>query len=361
MIFLRNLLIFLVIVALFSLSNFNNQDRPTKDAVRSRNRSLAGEGRTSNYKTQITVKPYRFLKMLDSKKSQEMIDLVHNINLWILDDLSFPKKLDLFAVDQFANAYFDTEEMALTLPYQFRFEHHTKHPLFTKYAWAHEYGHALFFENIKDIAPRFAQRYLELTQKARTQNNDKEALQILYQEKSLTKVEYKAALKELELLNSSWRTEYEQIGELLAPFDEYAADVVAAIHFSNSETMNDSLFYSYDAKKSGGDAEMRSFERYKPSLAKKGMAYHTFFYKARTELWKYCLNRPRRVEILRRVSRGKLLSLIFNGMGQLIEQRYQQQKFSYTVEEHEKVNDLLWESIDANMLDQNSGEELCGN
>jgi hypothetical protein len=94
-------------------------------------------------------------KSIDCKKVALGAKVVTDIQRMITPALLAPASIQFNMVDVYDNAFFYPLDFSLNVPYQIIFDGYTKNPVFTVAVWAHEFGHAVFNQNIKEVTKKW--------------------------------------------------------------------------------------------------------------------------------------------------------------------------------------------------------------
>lgn len=94
-------------------------------------------------------------KDIDCQKIAVGAKVVSGIQQMLGRDLAAPSSLIFRMVDRYDNAFFDPREISLNVPYQLVLGSYSKAPVYSIAIWAHEFGHAILDQVLRDAAPKW--------------------------------------------------------------------------------------------------------------------------------------------------------------------------------------------------------------
>lgn len=230
--------------------------------------------------------------------------------------LDLPATIGLVIPQTFDSPFFDPMALTLVAPYQMVIDGKSKHPIFTRAVELHEFGHAIFNENMELILkqdPALLKRWTNVkkmivkTAPAKLQLLKRDVLaEMLAKKIEATKASGTSEIMaEFETVKSSLMNEEEKLmsvyvdnqdklqemGELfqaLTPFNEFFADVVSVVVTEDPQSIADALHFSNVTMINYQD---RSFSRRRSRRPQDGEA-HNFYSLSRHYIYKYYLSHP---------------------------------------------------------------------
>lgn len=229
--------------------------------------------------------------------------------------LDLPASIGLIIPQTYDSPFFDPLALTLVAPYQMVIDGRSKNPVFTRGVELHEFGHAIFNENMELVLkkqPALLKRWKNAKKIIGKISNDRAKIlkrdlltEMLAKKAEATKAQSSSPIViELEELKLTLQDEenkmmsvfsdnqmiIEELGELLqalTPYNEFFADVVSVVITENAQSVSSALHFSnYDIP-----YEDRSFERRRSKRPVDGTP-HNFYSLSRNYIYKYYLSNP---------------------------------------------------------------------
>ena len=230
--------------------------------------------------------------------------------------LDLPASIGLIIPQTYDSPFFDPMALTLVAPYQMVINGKSKNPVFTRGVELHEFGHAIFNENMELVlkkSPALLKRWTAAKKIIAKTANDKAKLlkKDLLSEMLVKKIDATKApatspiMAEFEALQLTLQDEehklmsvysdnqqvLEEMGELfqvLTPYNEFFADVVSVVITEDAQSVANALHFS---NYKDIPYEDRSFERRRSKRPQDGTP-HNFYSLSRNYIYKYYLSNP---------------------------------------------------------------------
>ena len=230
--------------------------------------------------------------------------------------LDLPVSIGLIIPQTYDSPFFDPMALTLVAPYQMVIDGRSKNPVFTRGVELHEFGHAIFNENMelvlkkqpallkrwnsakKIISKTAVNRAKILKRDLLSEMLSKKAEAIKAQPSSPIMIELDELSLTLQDEESKLMSVYsdnqmiiQELGELfqaLTPYNEFFADVVSVVITEDPQSVANALHFS---NHKSIPYEDRSFERRRSKRPVDGTP-HNFYSLSRNYIYKYYLSNP---------------------------------------------------------------------
>lgn len=272
----------------------------------------------ANAPTKINLIPLESQFITIETKDQAVV--LNNVNKSIKEIsggiLDLPASISIIVPQNYDSPFFDPLALTLVAPYQMVINGRSKNPVFTRGVELHEFGHAIFNENLEYILakhPELKNQWVAAKKVINKISADKSkllkkdlVLELLQRKIAKEKPAADSAIfaevqkfelslnPELDKLNRVLSTneailnDIIQIIQSLTPYNEFFADVVSIAITQNPQSVADALHFSNDKDIPYED---RSFER-RASRRPQDGSPHNFYSLSRNYIYKYYLSNP---------------------------------------------------------------------
>ncbi|GEM_PF-5231519 len=272
----------------------------------------------ANAPTKINLIPLESQFITVNSKDQAVV--IKNINNALKQMsggiLDLPASIGLIVPQTYDSPFFDPMALTLVAPFHMVIDGKSKNPVFTRGVELHEFGHAIFNENMELILKKdpsllkrwtSAKKIITKTYVNKTKLLKKQMLTELLQRKieetkasatspisrslddlELTLQDEEALLMSTYQSNEATLNAMGELFEALTPYNEFFADVVAVVIMEDPQTVANALHFSNFNEISYSD---RSFRR-RASRRKLSLEAHDFYSLSRDYIYKYYLSNP---------------------------------------------------------------------
>jgi hypothetical protein len=229
--------------------------------------------------------------------------------------LDLPASIGLIIPQTYDSPFFDPMALTLVAPYQMVIDGRSKNPVFTRGVELHEFGHAIFNENMEFVLkknPALLKRWTNAKKIIKKTASDKAKLlkkdllsemlakkieatkakpsspiMVEFEELQLTLQDEEAKLMSTYYSNQQILEEMGELFQALTPYNEFFADIVSVVITEDPQSVANALHFSnYKIP-----YEDRSFERRRSKRPQDGTP-HNFYSLSRNYIYKYYLSNP---------------------------------------------------------------------